>query len=1152
MKVAFTDDDGNDESLTSAATAAVTAAPNNPATGAPGIRGTVQVGETLTADTSPVADADGLNNVSYSYQWIRNDGSSDTDITGANGSSYTLVEADEGRTIKMKVSFTDDADNGETLTSAATGPVQPRPGTPVILGTARVGETLTADTSDVTDPEGMENAVFAYQWIAGGADIEGATGSSYTVAAGDEGLVIQVWVSFTDDGGNPETRSSEGTETVQPPPNTPATGAPTISGTAEVGETLTVDTSGISDADGMANAVYTHRWMAGGTDIQGATGPSYTLTGDDEGLTIQVWMSFTDDAGNPEALTSAATGAVALKEPPLAPGNLTAAVNADGSVTLTWDAPDDDSITGYQVLRRNRETDAKGNFTIIEDDTGTAATTYTDDSVAPATRYGYRVKARNAHGLSPRSRSVRADTPAEPEPTAVTLSLNPDSVGEDAAATPVAVTALLNNSALPTATDVTVSVTGGTATSGTDYAAVSDFTVTIAGGQTSGTAQWSFDPTQDSLAEGDETVILRGSAAGLAAGTATLTITDDDPAPDPTPEPGNDDYSADTSNSGSLGVGETVGGDIEAFGDRDWFAVTLEADRTYQFDQLGSWTGHGTLANPYLRGIHNAEAVAAPDTTDDNSGISSNARVIFTPSDGGTYYVAASSDVFPRSNGAGTYQLTVTDVTDGHPDDYAADTSTDATVEVNGTATGNVEFPGDKDWFAVPLEADETYRLDLKGSRSHVGTLYNPNLGGIYDGDGILLRYTSDNNSGVHLESRVLFTATEAGNYFVEAGGYGNSEEGTYQLKVTKTPDDDFEAHIRTDSTLTVGDTVTGGIDFVGDEDWFAVTLEALQTYLFQQKGSESGHGTLEDPYLLGIYNSSGTLMPGTKDSQGAHLNDNSSVRYAPSLSGTYYLAAGVYGDSEGTYTLSVANVTEPDDYSADSTTTGTVPVGGDVTGKVELAGDNDWFAVILEADKAYRFDLKGTGTNPLQDPYLHGVHDAEGVSEPGAVDDNGGIGQNSRVLFTPSEAGTYYVAAGAAAAGKGAYKLSVVEHIDDYSQDTGTTGVALVGGSITGDIEFPGDRDWFAVTMEAGRSYEFVLNGSWTAHGTLGDPFLRGIYDPNGSSIPGTKNNNYGSSPNSRVVYVAVVDGTHYVSVGASVGQGTYTLWVEDYTVWQ
>ena len=116
-------------------------------------------------------------------------------------------------------------------------------------------------------------------------------------------------------------------------------------------------------------------------------------------------------------------------------------------------------------------------------------------------------------------------------PTAVMLSLNPAAVGESAAATTVTVTASLNNSPLPTATTVTVSVTGGSAVSGTDYPPVSAFTVTIQDGQTTGTATLSFDPTGDGLAEGDETVILTGSAAGLDAGTATLTITDDDTAP---------------------------------------------------------------------------------------------------------------------------------------------------------------------------------------------------------------------------------------------------------------------------------------------------------------------------------------------------------------------------------------------------------------------------------------------------------------------------------------------------------------------------------------------------------------------------------------------------------------------------------------------
>ena len=61
------------------------------------ITGTAQVGNTLTADTSGIVDADGLGNVSYSYQWTSNDGSSDTDIQNATGSSYTLVAGRRGQ-----------------------------------------------------------------------------------------------------------------------------------------------------------------------------------------------------------------------------------------------------------------------------------------------------------------------------------------------------------------------------------------------------------------------------------------------------------------------------------------------------------------------------------------------------------------------------------------------------------------------------------------------------------------------------------------------------------------------------------------------------------------------------------------------------------------------------------------------------------------------------------------------------------------------------------------------------------------------------------------------------------------------------------------------------------------------------------------------
>ncbi len=297
---------------------------NSPATGAPTISGTAQVDETLTADTSGIIDADGLTNVSYSYQWIANDGSTDTDIENATAATYTLVTADEGKTIKVRVSFTDDRGYEETLTSAATATVAGRPnapatGAPTISGTAQVDETLTADTSGIIDADGLTNVSYSYQWIANDGstdtDIENATAATYTLVTADEGKTIKVRVSFTDDRGYEETLTSAATATVAGRPNAPATGAPTISGTAQVDETLTADTSGITDADGQDNVSYTYQWTANDgstdTDIENATAATYTPVTADHGKTIKVRVSFTDDRGYEETLTSAATTTVA-------------------------------------------------------------------------------------------------------------------------------------------------------------------------------------------------------------------------------------------------------------------------------------------------------------------------------------------------------------------------------------------------------------------------------------------------------------------------------------------------------------------------------------------------------------------------------------------------------------------------------------------------------------------------------------------------------------------------------------------------------------------------------------------------------------------------------------------------------------------------
>ena len=355
VKVSFTGNNGFAETRTSAATAAVSAAANTPATGAPTITGTAQVGQTLTAGTTAIMDADGLTTPSYTYQWIRvATDNSETNIASATASTYTLVAADLGTTVKVRVSFTDDASNDETLTSNVSVIIA-RPantaatGKPGITGTAQVGQTLTATVGTSADVDGLPNPFLtdvntSFQWIRVATDntetnIASATASTYTLVDADLGTTIKVKVGFADYYDYDETLTSDATAAVAASTNTPATGAPTITGTAQVGQTLTAGTTAIMDADGLTSVSYTYQWIrtAAGVDtnISGATASTYTLVAADLGTTIKVRVSFTDDASNAETLTSAATAAVSAAANTLATGAPTITGTAQVGQTLT-------------------------------------------------------------------------------------------------------------------------------------------------------------------------------------------------------------------------------------------------------------------------------------------------------------------------------------------------------------------------------------------------------------------------------------------------------------------------------------------------------------------------------------------------------------------------------------------------------------------------------------------------------------------------------------------------------------------------------------------------------------------------------------------------------------------------------------------------
>ena len=350
-------------------------AANSPATGAPTISGTAQVGETLTAATTAISDTDGLTSVSYSYQWIRVDGG-DTDISGATSSTYTPVAADVGKKVKVKVSFTDDAGYDEELTSAAwpaSGTIMAMPGPPpgIWSGTLNVRNHVSdhygcdavgtldrcSTTAILSDDDftydGVDYTIsnISNDHSANSLEFGFSVSTSLTPAFVDNltlhvggTLSLPFWGAAVEEIGDGIRRFTwrdaarlNGTDTPFQPDaslmlsiteslpgaNRPATGLPVVSGAARAGETVTALTHAIRDGNGLTGVSYAYQWIrvdgSDGADIAGATGRTYALTADDQGKRVRVRVAFTDDADHSEELTSAAfpsSGTIVMPAPP--------------------------------------------------------------------------------------------------------------------------------------------------------------------------------------------------------------------------------------------------------------------------------------------------------------------------------------------------------------------------------------------------------------------------------------------------------------------------------------------------------------------------------------------------------------------------------------------------------------------------------------------------------------------------------------------------------------------------------------------------------------------------------------------------------------------------------------------------------------------
>ena len=368
---AFKVNDGTADSAEYTMTINVTAV-NDPATGAPTISGTAQVGQTLTASIADIADLDGLPGT-FTYQWKRYaaNGTTFEANIGANSSTYTLTASEEGKKVLVEVSFTDNGGNSEgplisalypstqSQTVDANNPPTAADGTvTTVEDTVHTFAAANFSYSDTdNDPlvsvkitglpadgtltlNGTAIASADLPQTVTAAELTGG-GLKYAPPANANGTAYASFAFKVNDGTD-DSAAAEYIMTINVTAvNDPATGAPTISGTAQVGQPLTASIADIADPDGLPGT-FTYQWKryaANGTTFEaniGANSSTYTLTASEEGKKVLVEVSFTDNGGTSEGpLVSAAypasgtvVAAPLVNNPPTA---------ADGTVTTNED-----------------------------------------------------------------------------------------------------------------------------------------------------------------------------------------------------------------------------------------------------------------------------------------------------------------------------------------------------------------------------------------------------------------------------------------------------------------------------------------------------------------------------------------------------------------------------------------------------------------------------------------------------------------------------------------------------------------------------------------------------------------------------------------------------------------------------------------------
>ena len=358
------------------------------------------------------------------------------------------------------------------------------------------GVTVTGTSITLTDDEGTPTVTLV---LTPGTINESGNGNASTVTAtlsGESSAAVTVEVSVPNDA--PVTLSANKTLTI-------TAGSKASTGTVTI---TAVD----NDVDA-ANASVVVSGAASGGGVTNPANQTLTIT-DDEG-TPTVTLVLTPTTINESGATNASAVTAMLSGKSNTAVTLTVAAAA-GANTVAGD---------FTVSNNKTLTIAAGATT----STGTVKITAVNNNVdAPNKSVTVSATASGGGVTNPDNQTLTI-TDDDAPPTGITLSVSPATLGEGDGLTQITVTAAVNGTTrYVDAKTVTVSVGGGTAISGTDYGAVSNFDITIAAGDASETGTFDLTPTDDALHEEDEMIEVTGTFGALTITPATVTIVDND------------------------------------------------------------------------------------------------------------------------------------------------------------------------------------------------------------------------------------------------------------------------------------------------------------------------------------------------------------------------------------------------------------------------------------------------------------------------------------------------------------------------------------------------------------------------------------------------------------------------------------------------